>query len=97
MGSENLSRKDLQFTSAPCKKGHTMSKKQYTSMADALRDCINEDPTSFKKLGNLTGVTRQSLMKFARGEQGLQLTAADKVAAHYGVVIVTRAQRRRDR
>ncbi|MEZ6070536.1 MAG: hypothetical protein R3C10_09745 [Pirellulales bacterium] len=72
------------------------TKQTYNSMAEALRACIRNDATSFKQLGIQTGVTRQSLMKFARGEQGLQLTAADKVAAHYGVTVhvpVTRKER----
>lgn len=40
---------------------------------------------NFKAVERATGVMRQSLMKFARGEQTLRLDSADKLAEHFGI------------
>lgn len=53
-------------------------------MAELLREAISAAP-SFKGLERDTGVTRQSLMRFARGEQTLRLDLADKLAAYFGI------------
>jgi transcriptional regulator with XRE-family HTH domain len=50
-----------------------------------LRRAIAESGLSFKQLESETGVLRQSLMKFTRGEQGLQSTACDKLAVYFGL------------
>ena len=52
-------------------------------IADALRRAIAESGMSFKALERETGVLRQSLMKFARGDQSLRGDAYDKLAAFF--------------
>lgn len=53
-------------------------------MTDMLRKAINEADT-FQGVERATGVKRQSLMKFVRGEQSLRLDLADKLAAYFGI------------
>ena len=65
-------------------------RKSYRSMTEALRAEIAESELSFKALERETGVLRQSLMKFARGEQSLRLDMADKLAAYFGIETVRR-------
>ena len=53
------------------------------TIADILRDAINASELSFLALERETGVIRQSLMPFARGEASISLDAADKLAAYF--------------
>jgi transcriptional regulator with XRE-family HTH domain len=62
-------------------------------MTETLRQAIAESGLSFKRLEQETGVVRQSLMKFARGEQSLRLDLADKLAAYFGLELHTKAKR----
>lgn len=55
------------------------------TIAETLRDAINASELSFLALERETGVIRQSLMPFARGEASISLDAADKLAAYYGL------------
>jgi len=66
----------------------TPSRKTHKTITEALREAIGESELSFKALERETGVLRQSLMKFARGEQTLRLDAADKLAKFFGFEIV---------
>ena len=59
-------------------------------MTDELRRAIGECGESFKALEERTGVKRQSLMKFARGEQSLRLDMADKLATYFGITVIRR-------
>jgi hypothetical protein len=52
-------------------------------ISDALRQAISESGISFQGLEKETGVLRQSLMKFARGEQSLRGDAYDKLAIFF--------------
>ena len=61
--------------------------KNYTMMTDALREAIELDELSYKRLEAETGVIRQSLMRFARGEQSLRLDMADKLANYFGLEV----------
>ena len=63
-------------------------------MTELLRQAIAESD-SFRAIETATGVKRQSLMKFVRGEQSLRLDMADKLAAHFG--IESRRTRRKGR
>ena len=54
-------------------------------LTDGLRRAITGSGLSFKRLEKETGVLRQSLMKFVRGEQSLRLDAADRLAAYFGL------------
>ena len=60
------------------------------SITSALRRAINESDLSFQQIERDTGVLRQSLMKFARGEQSLRLDIADTLAEYFGLEIVQR-------
>ena len=74
-----------------CNIYYMATKKQtYETMTDALRDAINDSSLSFKALERETGVLRQSLMKFARGETSLRLDMADKLAVYFGIETVRR-------
>ena len=55
----------------------------YSTLTTALQACINESELSFKELERRTGVLRQSLMKFARGETSLRLDLADKLTEFF--------------
>lgn len=59
----------------------------YETISEALRDAIASTDKSFKAMERETGVSRQSLMKFAAGEQSLRLDAADKLAAYFRLQI----------
>jgi plasmid maintenance system antidote protein VapI len=59
-------------------------------ITDVLRQAIADSGLSFKALERETGVVRQSLMKFARGERSLRLDMADKLAVFFGVEVTRR-------
>ena len=64
--------------------------KRRITMTSALRQAIDESNANYHELERQTGVKRQSLMKFARGEQSLRLDMADKLAEFFGIEIVRR-------
>ena len=63
-------------------------RKTYDTMTEALREAITESELSFKALERETGVLRQSLMKFAAGEQTMLLDSADKLASFFRLTVV---------
>jgi plasmid maintenance system antidote protein VapI len=58
--------------------------KSKSTMTELLRQAIIEYG-SFRAIETETGVIRQCLMKFARGEQSLRLDMADRLAAFFGI------------
>src|SRR5262245_39074179 len=71
-----------------CRNYYTMAKrKPIPTITDTLRKAILDSGMNFKALERETGVTRQSLMKFAKGESSLRLDLADKLAAHFGLTV----------
>jgi ribosome-binding protein aMBF1 (putative translation factor) len=58
------------------------------SPSDLIRRSIAESGLSFIELERRTGVKRQSLMKFARGEQSLRLDIAEKLFDCLGLELV---------
>ena len=52
-------------------------------ISGVLRRAILESGHSFKRLEKETGVLRQSLMKFVRGEQSLRGDIMDKLAVFF--------------
>ena len=54
-------------------------------ITETLRAAINASELSFLALARETGVLRQSLMPFARGEAGISANAADKLAVYFGL------------
>lgn len=65
------------------------------TMTEALRAGLAEAP-SFKAVERATGVSRHSLMRFARGDQSLRLDIADELL-NYLNVEVRRTKRGRAR
>jgi plasmid maintenance system antidote protein VapI len=63
-------------------------------LSAALRQAIRESGLSFKALEKETGVLRQSLMKFVRGEQSLRLDMADKLAVYFGLSLLPEKPKR---
>lgn len=55
------------------------------TMTELLRAALREAP-SLNQVEQATGLKRQALAKFVRGEQSLRLDLADKLAAHFGIV-----------
>lgn len=62
-------------------------------MTERLRDAVNASPLSFQALERETGLLRQTLMKFARGESSLRLDMADKLAEYFGLELTGRKDR----
>ncbi|MCX7422707.1 MAG: hypothetical protein NT013_24650 [Planctomycetia bacterium] len=54
-------------------------------LRNKINDSINDSKKSFLTLEQETGVLRQSLMKFARGDSTIHLDAADKLASYFGL------------
>ena len=54
-------------------------------ISEVLRRAVVESELSFLALERETGVIRQSLMPFARGEASISLAAADKLADYFGL------------
>lgn len=53
-------------------------------MSDLLRESLT-NAESLRAVERTTGVKRQSMMKFIRGEQSLRLDLADRLAEHFGI------------
>lgn len=56
-----------------------------STMTDVLRQAILDSGMPFQRLERETGITRQSLMGFARGERTIYLDAADKLADYFNL------------
>ena len=54
-------------------------------ITETLRAAINASELPFLTLEQETGVLRQSLMPFARGDAGINIDAADKLAVYFGL------------
>ena len=59
-------------------------------MAEALFNAIEESELSYKALERETGVTRQCIMGFVKGERTMRLDNADKLATYFGIEAVQR-------
>ena len=60
---------------------------QSQPFTDALKRAIAESGMAHIALERETGVKRQSIMKFMRGETSLRLDVADKLAAFFGLTV----------
>jgi hypothetical protein len=76
-------KKGFRFEPRQCTFKYTMAEKQ--SITDILRRAIVDSGIPFLTLEQETGVTRQSLMKFARAERTIHLDAADRLATFFGL------------
>ena len=63
-------------------------------MTKLLRQALREAET-LSAVERATGLKRQALAKFMRGEQSLRLDLADKLAAHFGIESRQRKRRMR--
>jgi hypothetical protein len=63
-------------------------------MATALRRAIAESGMTFLGMEQRTGIKRQSLMTFARGESTLRLNSADDLAAFFGFRVLAPKRRK---
>jgi hypothetical protein len=80
---ETCSDSELPQSSPECNIHSTMP--NHLPITDLLRKTINESGVPFLTLEQKTGVLRQSLMKFARGDTSIHLDSADQVARFYGL------------
>lgn len=67
------------------------------TMTEALRAALNDavhGGSSFREVERETGIVRQSLMPFARGEQSLLLSKADKLAEYFGLELKPTTKRK---
>ncbi len=64
-----------------------MARRKTGTMTDLLRAALL-DCESWNAVEKATGVKRQSLAKFARGEQSMHLSAAEKLAVYFNIQAV---------
>jgi hypothetical protein len=57
-------------------------------ISDLLRDTVARSGEPLMVLERKTGVSRGSIMRFLRRRQFLRLDMADRLAKHYGLVLV---------
>lgn len=57
-------------------------------MSDVLRQTIRESGISLLALSKATRVQRASISRFLNESQSVRLDCADKLAAHFGLVLV---------
>jgi len=78
-------RDGLTSATQECKKTYMPGKRINGSMTDLLRLALSS-ASSLNAIEKATGVKRQSLALFMRGEQpSLRSEAADKLAAYFGI------------
>lgn len=64
------------------------TRKQPPTMSDVLRKTILDSEIPLLTLSKLTGVQRGSISRFLNESQSLRLDCADKLAAHFGLMLV---------
>jgi plasmid maintenance system antidote protein VapI len=67
--------------------------KPISNLTSALLAAIISSEASYRELERQTGVKRQSLMKFVRGEQSLRLDMADRLAKYFGLELTERKRK----
>jgi plasmid maintenance system antidote protein VapI len=63
------------------------------TMTELLREALNSTDESLNSIQKATGLKRQVLAKFMRGEQSLRLDFADELAAHFGIEVTKKRKR----
>lgn len=63
-------------------------KKQSPTISDVLRQTIRQSGIPLLTLAEETGVQRASIGRFVNESQSLRLDCADKLARHFGLVLV---------
>ena len=70
------------------RKGEMMAKRKSKSpITDVLRQAILDSGLAYIELERQTGVMRDSISRFVRGQQSLRLDMADKLVAYFGIQI----------
>jgi plasmid maintenance system antidote protein VapI len=54
---------------------------------EGLQNAIAKSGMAYLAIERATGVTRQSIMYFMRGERSLQLNIADRLAVYFGLEV----------
>ncbi|MFT5326655.1 MAG: hypothetical protein ACI8P0_004532 [Planctomycetaceae bacterium] len=70
---------------------------EQATITEILRAALNEaihGGSSFREVERETGIVRQSLMPFARGEQTLRLDKADLLAEYFDLELTTKRKGR---
>lgn len=62
-------------------------KRAPATLTSTLRQAIADSDLPMLRLANETGITRASLIRFARGDTSLRLDMADKLAAYFGLTL----------
>jgi plasmid maintenance system antidote protein VapI len=60
------------------------------TMTDVLRCAIRDCGLNHFRLSEESGVSRLSIVRFARGERSLRLDMADKLATYFGLVLANK-------
>ena len=68
-------------------------KKRYKSLTEALLQEINACDASLRQLERDTGLKRQAIAKFARGEQSLRLDLADLLMDYFDLEVCRKTGR----
>ena len=63
-------------------------RKEPPTMSDVIRQTILESEIPLLALSKATGVQRASISRFLNESQRLRLDCADKLADHFGLVLV---------
>lgn len=64
-----------------------MASKSDHPMTDALKKAITDSGESLRSIESQTGVKRQSIALFLKGEQSLRLDMADRLASYFGLTV----------
>lgn len=67
--------------------------KPTSNLTAALLNAVISSEASYRELERQTGVKRQSLMRFVRGEQSLRLDMADRLAKYFGLELTERKRK----
>lgn len=86
MGVPQKQKRELTPRRWVCNICYTMKAK--LTITETLRKAIADSGKSFKALERESGVLRQSLMKFARGERHCRGDQLDKLAEYFGLELV---------
>ena len=71
-----------------------MTTKTKSPISDLLRHTIADSEIPLLTLEQETGVKRQSIMRFLRGERSLRLDIADKLAAYFQLELKSTLRRK---
>ncbi len=95
LGQATLEEKRFDNGGKLCNTCYMSQRRPSEPFTHALKHAIAESGMSFKAIERESGVKRQSLMRFMRGEQSLRLDMADKLAVHFGIEIRPPKRRKR--